>query len=49
MFKVMSKHDSKIIHTVYSVRRNEHGDVYFLVYIQDSWGWLWADDFEPVE
>jgi hypothetical protein len=53
MFKVKNKRiESRyisFIHTVYKVKENKYGDILFLTFIDGSWTWIRAEDYEPVE
>lgn len=47
MFKVKDK-ITNMIFEVYSVERGNVGSTWFLIYLNYTWLWVIADDYEPV-
>lgn len=52
MFQVKSKYvkdtNFNFVRTVYAVKSNMYGEPLFLVYVDETWHWINAGDYEPV-
>lgn len=48
MFKVKDKYDNEI-YTVFSIREHKDKEIQFLIYWRETWRWVFANNYEPIE